>query len=152
VAQTRPPGLPSSLAPCCCLARVSVGAFEEPLAGMGPWKSAEVKDMKLLRYEVIQIHHQRRHRQLGNIMQYPVFLSLPCLCCSEHALTNGLSYFQIYTNRDSHHTSRPILLSSTPKQQTIQRRPSILGVPPHPRYKFTRWLGGEIRKTDRAPQ
>jgi len=37
--------------------------------------------------------------------------------------------------------SRSIQLSTAPKRQAIQRRPSYLGVPPRPRYKFTRRLG-----------
>ena len=60
-------------------------------------------------------------------------------------------YFQIYTHRDSHHASHPIQLSKTSTERTIQRRPSKLGVPPRPRYKFTRRLRSPSCKVDRGP-
>jgi len=67
--------------------------------------------------------------------------SLYHTCCSEHVRPNRCSYFQIYAHRDLHHASHPIQVSEVPKRRTIQRRPSRLGVPPRPRYKFTRRLG-----------
>jgi len=47
--------------------------------------------------------------------------------------------------------SRSIQLFSVPKRQAIQRRPSYLGVPPRPRYKFTRRLGAPYCNVIVAP-